>query len=65
MRHLETSLRVLPQLEMEKALFRQDNGANTLRSKGSTKGHVDHYNHLRVNSAIGYIMPEDMLVRHQ
>jgi hypothetical protein len=40
---------------MEKAFFRYDNGANTLRSKGSTKGYVDHYNDIRLNSAIGYI----------
>jgi putative transposase len=36
-----------------------------LRSKGSTKGYVDHYNDIRLNSTIGYITPKDILVEHQ
>src|SRR6266478_4795142 len=30
-----------------------------------TKGDVDHYNNVRLNSAIGYITPKDMLAGHQ
>jgi hypothetical protein len=26
---------------------------------------MDHYNDIRLNSAIGYIAPKDMLARHQ
>ena len=33
-----------------------------LRSKGSTKGYVDHYNDIRLNGTIGYITPKDILV---
>jgi hypothetical protein len=29
------------------------------------QGYVDHYNNLRLNSAIGYIMPKDMLAGRQ
>jgi len=29
------------------------------------KGYVEHYNNLRLNSAIGYITPKDMLAGHQ
>ncbi len=29
------------------------------------KGYVDHYNDIRLNSAIGYITPKDMLAGHQ
>jgi transposase InsO family protein len=29
------------------------------------KGYVDHYNDTRLNSAIGYITPKDMLAGHQ
>ena len=36
-----------------------------MRSKGSTKGYVDHYNDIRLNSTIGYITPKDILVEHQ
>jgi putative transposase len=36
-----------------------------LRSKGSTKGYVDHDNDIRLSSAIGYITPKNMLARHQ
>jgi putative transposase len=33
---------------------------------GVWRGYVDHYNNVRLNSAIGYIPPKDMLVgRHQ
>jgi len=28
-------------------------------------GHVEHYNNVRLNSAIGYITPKDMLAGHQ
>ncbi len=31
----------------------------------SRKGYVDHYNAIRLNSAIGYITPRDMLTGHQ
>jgi hypothetical protein len=36
-----------------------------LRNKGSTKGYLDHYNDIRLNSAIGYITPKDRLGGHQ
>jgi putative transposase len=29
------------------------------------KGYVAHYNNVRLNSAIGYITPKDMLAGHQ
>ena len=29
------------------------------------KGYVEHYNNVRLNSAIGYITPKDMLAGHQ
>ena len=29
------------------------------------EGYVEHYNNVRLNSAIGYITPKDMLARHQ
>ena len=29
------------------------------------KGYVEHYNNIRLNSAIGYITPKDMLAGHQ
>ncbi len=29
------------------------------------KGYVDHYNDIRLNSAIGYITPKGMLAGHQ
>jgi transposase InsO family protein len=29
------------------------------------KGHIDHYNDIRLNSAIGYISPKDLLAGHQ
>ena len=29
------------------------------------QGYVEHYNNLRLNSAIGYITPKDMLAGHQ
>ena len=29
------------------------------------RGYVEHYNNVRLNSAIGYITPKDMLVGHQ
>jgi transposase InsO family protein len=29
------------------------------------EGYVEHYNNLRLNSAIGYITPKDMLAGHQ
>ncbi len=29
------------------------------------QGYVEHYNHVRLNSAIGYITPKDMLAGHQ
>jgi len=28
-------------------------------------GYVEHYNNVRLNSAIGYITPKDMLAGHQ
>jgi hypothetical protein len=28
-------------------------------------GHVEHYNNIRLNGAIGYVTPKDMLVGHQ
>ena len=43
---------VLPQLKMEKAFFPLDSGAN-------------HYKHIRLNTAFGYITPKDMLALHQ
>ena len=29
------------------------------------KGYVEHYNNVRLNSAIGYITPKDILTGHQ
>jgi len=29
------------------------------------QGYVEHYNNVRLNSAIGYITPKDMLAGHQ
>ena len=29
------------------------------------EGYVEHYNNVRLNSAIGYIMPKDMLAGRQ
>jgi putative transposase len=29
------------------------------------KGYVEHYNNVRLNSAIGYITPKDILAGHQ
>jgi hypothetical protein len=29
------------------------------------EGHVEHYNNVRLNSAIGYITPKDMAARRQ
>ena len=29
------------------------------------EGYVEHYNNVRLNSAIGYITPKDMLTGHQ
>jgi len=29
------------------------------------KGYLEHYNNARLNSAIGYITPKDMLAGHQ
>jgi len=29
------------------------------------EGYVEHYNNVRLNSAIGYITPKDMLAGHQ
>jgi putative transposase len=29
------------------------------------QGYVEHYNNLRLNSAVGYITPKDMLAGHQ
>lgn len=29
------------------------------------QGYVEHYNNIRLNSAIGYITPKDMLARRQ
>ena len=30
-----------------------------------TQGYIEHYNNLRLNNAIGYITPKDMLAGHQ
>jgi hypothetical protein len=32
---------------------------------GSGEPFVEHYNNIRLNSAIGYITPKDMLAGHQ
>ena len=29
------------------------------------EGYVEHYNNVRLNSAVGYITPKDMLLGHQ
>jgi putative transposase len=46
--------------------------APSTRETGSRKyctclvqGYVEHYNNVRLNSAIGYITPKDMLAGHQ
>src|ERR1700756_5657789 len=33
--------------------------------RGPTLGYVEHYNNVRLNSAVGYITPKDMLAGHQ
>ncbi len=33
--------------------------------RGGVKGYVEHYNDVRLNSAIGYITPKDMLLGRQ
>jgi hypothetical protein len=42
-------------------LFCLNGGDQTL----TVKGYVEHYNNIRLNSAIGYISPKDMLAGHQ
>jgi hypothetical protein len=32
---------------------------------GVVKAYVEHYNNVRLNSAIGHITPKDLLARHQ
>jgi len=34
-------------------------------ARRQVEGYVEHYNNVRLNSAIGYITPKDMLVGHQ
>ena len=38
---------------------------STLRYRRLVEGYVEHYNNVRLNSAIGYITPKDMLAGHQ
>ena len=33
--------------------------------RGVWWGYVEHYNNVRLNSAIGYIAPKDMLAEHE
>jgi hypothetical protein len=40
-------------------------GTNNPGRRQMGKGHADHYNDIRLNSAIGYITPKDMLAGHQ
>ncbi len=35
------------------------------RCRSLVEGYVEHYNNVRLNSAIGYITPKDMLAGHQ
>ena len=35
------------------------------RPTGLVSGYVDHYNNVRLNSAVGYITPKDMLAGRQ
>ena len=39
--------------------------AQKQRKHRLVKGYVEHYNNIRLNSAIGYITPKDMLAGHQ
>jgi putative transposase len=34
-------------------------------ARRQVEGYVEHYNNVRLNSAIGYITPKDMLAGHQ
>ena len=66
---------VLPQLEMEKArqnlerwrkslkgeCIRPGTSLSLERARRLVKGYVEHYGNVRLNSAIGYITPKDML----
>jgi len=36
-----------------------------IRAAFKVKGYVEHYNNVRLNSAIGYITPKDMLAEYQ
>jgi predicted signal transduction protein with EAL and GGDEF domain len=36
-----------------------------VKARRLVKGYVEHYNNVRLNSAIGYITPKNMLAGHQ
>ncbi len=43
----------------------QSCGTNNSGRRQMGKGYVDHYNDIRLNCAIGFITPKDMLAGHQ
>jgi hypothetical protein len=42
-----------------------DGSLGDLQGFALAEGYVEHYNNVRLNSAIGYITPKDMLAGHQ
>jgi hypothetical protein len=40
-------------------------GSSLEDARRLVEGYVEHYNNVRLNSAIGYITPKDMLAGHQ
>ena len=45
--------------------FRTIRGIRSWISSGLVQGYVEHYNNVRLNSAVGHITPKDMLAGRQ